>query len=162
MENLNILKRYLDLALDIESFGDNRLLIVLENNKKVIFKDVDGKTRDFSFEYFGSKFAQGETRRGRGCEEEWTEEEIKYLKENCYSLSLVELSIRLGKKEYKVDRMIKKMELFLRKPWTQDEINYILKNPHMKPLELANKLKRSLASIKSKRRYLRKVGLQAV
>lgn len=153
--NLEKLKKFLEEAIDIELFENNRMIIVLEN-KKIIINGVNSEIKDFCLEYFGRKFnCNNYCNKKISKENLWKNEEIEYLKENCFSKTLKKLSLELGKSEFQISCMIKKLDLYVRKPWTKSEIDFILENPKMKTIELANRLQRSVNSIKSKKKMIK-------
>ena len=77
----------------------------------------------------------------------WTEEEIKYLKENYAKLSAKEIAKNLKRTKNAIKTKVMKLKINKR-IWTAAEIKYIKENYSLlKPVKIANKLNRSLGGI---------------
>lgn len=155
MITLETLKKYLNEATDLETLENDKLLILIDK-KRIILNNISPNIREFCFEYFGKKFTSNEKIEKKVVNNyEWTNEEIHYLLVHCFSKSLREISHEINKTEYQIDCMIKKLNLFPRRPWTKSELDFMIENPQMKAIDLAGIFKRSLSSVKSKRRQLK-------
>ncbi|MGL5208415.1 hypothetical protein [Cetobacterium sp.] len=156
--NINIkIKNYLLNASDIEEISDNRLLIV-SDNKNIILNDVTPELKEKYYDYFSYQFCDDNSKPKKYNKIEWTIEEIEYLKSNYSFISLKKLGKKLDKSEYQINLMLTKLNLLEKRSWTQKELNFLKQNLNKSSISLANQLKRSVASIKSKKRRL-KLGI---
>lgn len=156
--NINIeIKNYLLTASDIEELSDNRLLII-SGDKSIILNDVTPELKEKYYDCFSHQFCDGNHKSKKYNKIEWTTEEIEYLKSNYNFISLKKLSKELDKSEYQINLMLTKLNLLEKRSWTQEELDFLRQNLTKSTISLANQLKRSVASIKSKKRTL-KIGI---
>lgn len=149
------IKNYLLNANDIEELSNNRLLIIL-NDKNIILKDVSPELKEKCYDYFSYKFCSKNYESKKYNKIKWSTQEIEYLKSNYNFISLKELSKKLDKSEYQVNLMLTKLNILKKRNWTQEELEFLKNNSTKSSTFLANYLKRSVASIKSKKRILQK------
>lgn len=156
--NINVeIKNYLLTASDIEELSDNRLLII-SGNKSIILNDVTPELKEKYYDCFSHQFCDDNPKSKKYNKIQWTTEEIEYLKSNYNFISLKKLSKELDKSEYQINLMLTKLNLLEKRSWTQEELDFLKQNLNKSSISLANQLKRSVASIKSKKRTL-KIGI---
>ena len=154
--NINVeIKNYLLNASDIEELSNNRLLII-SGNKSIILNDVTPELKEKYYDCFSNQFCvcDEEYKPKKYNKIEWTNQEVEYLKSNYNFISLKELSKELNKSEYQINLMLTKLNLLEKRSWTQEELEFLKKNKDKSLTTLANQLKRSVASVKSKKRIL--------
>lgn len=152
--NINVeIKNYLLNASDIEELSNNRLLII-SGNKSIILNDVTPELKEKYYDCFSHQFCDDERKSKKYNKIEWTNQEIEYLKSNYNFTSLKNLSKELDKSEYQINLMLTKLNLLEKRSWTQEELEFLKKNRDKSLTTLANHLKRSVASVKSKKRIL--------
>lgn len=147
------IKNYLLNAIDLEEISENRLLIVLEN-KQVILNDVTPELKKEYYHYFSFKFCKNSNKNSFN-KIVWSSDEIKFLKENFNTNNFSELSKKLKKSEYQINSKLSQLNLLKKRKWTVEEIKFLKENICIPTITLANTLKRSVASIKSKKRSLK-------
>ena len=86
---------------------------------------------------------------------DWTEEEIEYLKHNFYDIDIDLLSLHLKKSQYQISLKAIEMKLVGAREWSSREVEYLEKNVNLPNYKLAKILKRSLSSVKAKKRVLK-------
>lgn len=157
--NINVeIKNYLLNASDIEELSNNRLLII-SGNKSIILNDVTPELKEKYYDCFSNQFCDDDCKPKKYNKVEWTTHEIEYLKSNYNFISLKELSKELDKSEYQINLMLTKLNLLEKRSWTQEELEFLKNNRDKSLTTLANHLKRSVASVKSKKRFLEKSQL---
>lgn len=154
--NINIeIKNYILNAIDIEELDNDRLLIVSEK-KNIILNNVSPELKEKYYDYFSDKFSNKEKKKKSYKKIEWNDFEIEYVKSNIKTLDIKKLSDVLGKSEYQINLLLTKLNIFNKRNWSDNEIEYLKNNINEPSIKLANFLKRSIASIKSKKRILKK------
>lgn len=154
--NINVeIKTYLLNASDIEELSNNRLLVV-SGNKSIILNDITPELKEKYYDCFSHKFCNDNHESKKYIRIEWTPQEIEYLKSNYNFISLKDLSQELNKSEYQVNLMLNKLSLLEKRSWTKEEVEFLKNNKDKSLTTLANNLKRSIASVKSKKRVLEK------
>lgn len=154
--NINVeIKNYLLNARDIEELSNNRLLII-SDNKSIILNDITQELKEKYYTYFSHQFCGNDHKTKKYSRVEWTLKEIEYLKSNYNFINLKEISKKLNKSEYQVNLMLNKLNLLEKRNWTQEELEFLKNNKDLSLTTLANKLRRSVASVKSKKRALEK------
>ncbi|MGL5277749.1 MAG: hypothetical protein ACRC8M_01530 [Cetobacterium sp.] len=147
------------------SFMQNKLFITLLNSKMIILKnsdlDVFHLLKKYQNEDYLKKYESNVNRKRikrKGCISEWTEENIEYLKKYYYSKSLDEVSKHIEKSFYQISLKVIELELVNNKSWTEDDLEFLQKNIMMSNHELGKILKRTMYSIKSKKKVLKKIN----
>lgn len=87
--------------------------------------------------------------------DEWTEEELWCLKHEFYKTELESLSIKLNKSQYQISLKVIELGMVNSGSWDDDEVKYLEENQEISNYELAKTLKRSISSIKAKKRVLK-------
>lgn len=82
----------------------------------------------------------------------WTDEEIKFLKQNYQNYSLKELAKFLNKSMYQIEDRKIKLKLYSIRPWEENEKKFLEENRDKSLYFLAEKLNRSIAAIKARKR----------
>lgn len=144
------IKSYLKKAIDLEVVGDDRLFIILKN-KKVLLKNISLKGIEECYEIFSERFSSSK----KNKKVFWTPDEINYLKVNYSLLEINELMKRTNKSLYQINLMLRELDIITKKNWTELELQFLEKNIDKNSSWLANKLSRSVASVKSKKRVLK-------
>ena len=87
----------------------------------------------------------------------WTEEDIRFLRDNYHKLTINECSDIMNRSVNSIYLKANRLELRIQNDWTLDECKYLSDNYiHLTHIELSKNLKRSIRSIKSK---ANKIGL---
>lgn len=90
---------------------------------------------------------------------EWTNEEIKFLEDNFFVESLDNLSNSINKSFYQISLKATELELIKKREWTTEEVKFLKSNLNESNYELAKLLKRSINSIKAKKRVIKIKGI---
>lgn len=151
---LNKINSYLLEAEDFEVFKNNTVIIVLEN-KRVLLTGLNLQFINECYEIFGEKFRKNNCRKKNHLRVSWLEEEIEYLKKNYQNLEVDEIGRKIDKSDYQIIFMLGKLQLITKKEWAKSEIEFLQSNIDKSTIWLAGKLRRSVASIKSKKRILK-------
>lgn len=85
----------------------------------------------------------------------WTKEDEEYIQENFFLKTLLELSLKFNKSFYQILLKARELNLINKKKWDSNEIKYLENNIETSNYELAKELKRSIHSIKSKKRMIK-------
>ena len=131
----------------------NRIYIFLMNSKIVILKNSNLEI----FNIFEKIQRQGyfkKSKSSRVIVTDWTDEEIKFLKDHFFVDSLEYISEKVNKSFYQISLKAMDLKLINKREWLDEEIDYLKENMNESNYELARYLKRSLHSIKSKKRIL--------
>lgn len=140
------------LITNIE-YIQNKVYIFMLNSKIIILKNSNLET------YNLLKKFQEENQMKRQKNEKltvtyWTEKQKEYLRTNFSRFSFEELSKELNKSIYQISLKAMELELVKKREWTDYEINYLKKNINLSNYEIAEKLKRTLHSVKAKKRII--------
>lgn len=137
------------------SYIQEILYIFLENSKVIVLKNSTKKTYNIFEELKNDMYKlERKRKKGRRAVSEWTKEEEIYLKENFYSISLDELKDILNKSCYQIGLKAAEMKLVVKRDWTKQELEYLKNNISLSNYELSKELKRTIFSVKSKKRVL--------
>lgn len=142
--------------IDVE-FIQNNIYLFLQNSKVIVFKN--------STEEFYKKLEQIvkndlspkeiNKRTNKRKADVWTIEEIEYLKYNYFCIDLNLLSIKLKKSQYQISLKAIEIGLVAPREWENAEVEYLKNNMEISNYELARILKRSISSIKARKRVLK-------
>lgn len=141
--NINFMQNIIYLSLQ------NSKMVLLRNSTEELFKELK-KNIEKSF-LLREKIKKTNKRKAS----DWTEEEIEYLKYNFYDIDIDSLSLHLKKSQYQISLKAIEMKLVGAREWSSREIEYLEKNVDLPNYKLAKILKRSLSSVKAKKRVLR-------
>lgn len=148
----NKIENYILKAIDLESISEDKLLIILRNNKRVLLSGVSDEIKDWCYDIFGKKFRNNRKNKVKVL---WTSEEIEFLKNNYMTMDIDKLNKKLNKSHYQINLMLKKMNILTKKNWDKEEIDFLKKNIDKTSTWLAMNLNRSIASIKAKKRVIK-------
>lgn len=141
-------------AKDIETLENGNLLIVLEK-RSILFTKINSEIKNKCYEIFYSRFIKNDRESSYSSRKiEWSESEKEYLKKNYLNLNINELEKQLNKSKYQINLKMSELQLLLKREWTKEEIEYLKNNLDRTSTFLAGELKRSVASIKSKKRVI--------
>lgn len=166
LKNLNLSKNEIEKLEGIltESkiidlrYIQNRVYIFLMNSKIVILKNSNLEI----FNLFEKIQKQGYFKKSsssRVIVSEWADNEVEFLKEHFFIDSLEYISEKVKKSFYQISLKAMELKLINKREWIDEEINYLRENMDESNYELARQLKRSLHSIKSKKRVLKKLKI---
>lgn len=128
----------------------NEIRLLNKKNHILVIKNVTKEFQKKTLEHFYMRYSEKKSKT-RSDLIVWKENEVKYLKRN-YKECFKKLSKILNKSEYQIGYMIGKLKLYEKKKWNDIDDRYLKDNYLRKTdLEIAAELKRSLASIKSRR-----------
>lgn len=134
-----------------------KLYIFLKNSKLVILKNSDEKLflilkkemeKEYSMLEIKKKFSK------KKKADEWSDDEIVFLKTNFHNSNLNALSKRLEKSQYQISLKAIELGLVGARKWKSSEIEYLKRSMEISNYELAEILNRSVSSIKAKKRVL--------
>jgi predicted transcriptional regulator len=91
--------------------------------------------------------------------DEWTEDQLKFLRENYKKLSNQTLSEYIGFMKEKIEEQLSKENLKRRFVWTTEKDDFLLKSKDISNQEIAEKLNTTIASVKGRLRRLRANGI---
>lgn len=134
---------------NIYLFLRNSKIILLKNSTEMIYKNLK---ETIEKEMIPKKYEQKIIKKKA---DEWTEEELWHLKHNFYKTELEPLSIKLNKSQYQISLKVIELGMVSSGSWADDEIKYLEENQDVSNYELAKTLKRSISSIKAKKRVLK-------
>lgn len=132
----------------------NRVYIFLMNSKIIILKNSNLEV----FNIFEKIQKQGyfkKPKSSRVIVSNWTDKEVMFLKEHFFIDSLEYISEKVNKSFYQISLKAMELKLINKREWLDEEIDYLKENINESNYELARYLKRSLYSIKSKKRVLK-------
>lgn len=130
-----------------------RVYVFLMNSKVIILKNSNLET----FNIFEKIQKQGYFKKSKSSKvivSIWTDEEVEFLEKNFFVNSLEYISKNVNKSFYQISLKAMDLKLINRREWLDEEINYLRENLNESNYELARYLKRSLHSIKSKKRII--------
>lgn len=136
----------------------NKVYIFLMNSKIVVLKNSNLEV----FNVFEKIQKQGYFKKSsysRVVVSEWTNNEIEFLREHFFIDSLEYISEKIQKSFYQISLKAMELKLINKREWLDEEIDYLKKNINESNYELARHLKRSLHSIKSKKRVLNRLKI---
>lgn len=150
---LNKISKYLLEADDLEMVGNDRLLVITKK-EKIVLNGLNLQLIDKCYEIFGKKFRKNDYKKSNCLKVFWSNDEIKYLKENYLKMELEEIGAHINKSNYQINLMLSKLKVIVKREWSKSEIEFLQNNIEKSTIWLAGELKRSVASIKSKKRVL--------
>lgn len=144
-------------AEDIEVV-DNKNLLIVNKEKNILLTGLTLDSIEKCYEIFGNKFRKHKENSRNYPKVLWTYDEIKYLKENYLKEEFDEICLKINKSNYQVNLMLGKLGLITKRGWTEEEVEFLKNNIKNSTVWLAGELKRSVASIKAKKRILKLLG----
>lgn len=148
------IRKYILEADDLEIISTNKLLIV-HKKQNIILTEISKELMNQCYEIFSGKFIENKKNRSRGLRIIWLDSEIKYLKESYKNKELEGIAKDIKKSKYQINLMLSKLKLLVKREWTKREIEFLKDNINNSNILLAEKLNRSVASIKSKKRVIK-------
>lgn len=165
IENLNLslkekreLKNVLNESRIVDiSFMQNTIYLSLQNSKMVLLRNSTEELFKELKNNIEKSFLLRERikKTSKRKASDWTEEEIEYLKHNFYGIDIDSLSLHLKKSQYQISLKAIEMKLVGAREWSSREVEYLRKNLDLPNYKLAKILKRSLSSVKAKKRVLK-------
>lgn len=134
-----------------------KIYIVLMNSKIIILNNSDQNTYSLLKKVQEDSYIK---KRKRNAELKfkpvnfWTKEEEEYIIKYFFVKNLSELSLKLQKSYYQILLKASELKLIIKKKWESIELKYLKENIEISNYELAKELKRSINSIKSKKRMI--------
>lgn len=153
-KKLKLLNEVLENLSDFEIMGNDKLLLIDKKNRKLLINSPSFDLKKRCYELIAKELNVAENKKSKD-NNIWTNQEIELLKENYKKLSLEDLERLLKKNKYQILYMKGTLKLYKRTEWETYELEYLAKNLHEKSYILAEKMNRSLSSIKSKKRVLK-------
>lgn len=153
-KKLELLNEVLENLSDFENMGNDKLLLIDKKNRKLLINNPSFDLKKRCYESIARDLNIVENKKFKD-NNIWTNKEIELLKENSNKLSLEDLERLLKKTKYQILYMKGSLKLYKRTEWETYELEYLVKNLHEKSYILAEKMNRSLSSIKSKKRVLK-------
>lgn len=138
-------------VLDFEEMSNETMLILKRNGQRILVKRISDAFREKCYEVVGSQMV---TPRKPIKKIGWSPKEKQFLRENS-TMDIELLSLILKKSYYQINYMKGKLNLVDRKVWTKEELEYLEENFDKSNSVLAEELKRTIFSIKSKKYALR-------
>ncbi|MHA4990822.1 hypothetical protein [Cetobacterium somerae] len=131
----------------------NSDVIILNNSTKYVYNIFNELKEEMLQNISKSRYKKND----RKQLSEWTDGQIKYLKENFFIRTLKELEDRLGKSCYQLSLKAIELKIVETRKWSDKEIEFLRNNMDISNYELAKEMKRTVNSIKSKKRSLLKL-----
>lgn len=148
------IEKYILEASDLELLSEGRLLITTEK-RKILLKGISKEKIDEYYEIFGKKFRKNKVKKSKYLRVFWSDDEIRYLKENYLKKDVNEIALVIKKSNYQINLMLGKLKLIVKREWSIEEVEFLKNNIENSTIRLAEELNRSVASIKAKKRLLR-------
>lgn len=148
------IEKYILEASDLELLSEGRLLITTEK-RKILLKGISKEKIDEYYEIFGKKFRKNKVKKSKYLRVFWSDDEIRYLKENYLKKDINEIALVIKKSNYQINLMLGKLKLIVKREWSIAEVEFLKNNIENSTIRLAEELNRSVASIKAKKRLLR-------
>lgn len=148
------IEKYILEANDLELLSEGRLLIVIDK-RKILLKGISKDKIDEYYEIFGKKFRKNRQKKSNYLRVFWSDDEVKYLKENYLKKDINEIALVINKSNYQINLMLGKLKLIVKREWSRAEVEFLKNNIENSTIRLAEELNRSVASIKAKKRLLR-------
>lgn len=148
------IEKYILEASDLELLSEGRLLITTEK-RKILLKGISKEKIDEYYEIFGKKFRKNKVKKSKYLRVFWSDDEIRYLKENYLKKDINEIVLVIKKSNYQINLMLGKLKLIVKREWSIAEVEFLKNNIENSTIRLAEELNRSVASIKAKKRLLR-------
>lgn len=148
------IEKYILEASDLELLSEGRLLITTEK-RKILLKGISKEKIDEYYEIFGKKFRKNRVKKSKYLRVFWSDDEIRYLKENYLKKDVNEIALVIKKSNYQINLMLGKLKLIVKREWSIEEVEFLKNNIENSTIRLAEELNRSVASIKAKKRLLR-------
>lgn len=136
----------------------NRVYVFLMNSKVIVLKNSDLETFNI-FKKIQKQEYFKKSKLSRVIVSNWTDEEVEFLKEHFFIDSLEYISEKTNKSFYQISLKAMDLKLIKKREWLDEEIDYLKENITESNYELAKQLKRSLYSIKSKKRVLNRLKI---
>ncbi|MGL5723489.1 hypothetical protein [Cetobacterium sp.] len=153
-------KDYLERLLLESQIGDiklmqNKIYITLFNSKMIILKNPSLEIYN-SLKSFQENNYPVESKREykKYSVSIWSKEEEENLIKDYYQKSLEDLSKKLKKSYYQISMKVIKLKLVDTRPWTIDEVELLKQNMNTSNHNLGKILRRTVHSIKSKKRAI--------
>lgn len=127
----------------------NSNVIVLNNSTKKIYEMFKKIKKEMSYEIQKCNY-----KKNKRLILEWTELEKEYLRKNYFKNPLSNLETVLGKSYYQISLKAIELGLVSNREWEDEEKKFLKENFEMSNYELAQILKRTIHSIKAKKRVL--------
>lgn len=131
----------------------NSDVIILNNSTKYVYNIFNELKEEMLQNISKSRYKKND----RKQLSEWTDGQIKHLKENFFIRTLKELEDRLGKSRYQLSLKAIELKIVETRKWSDKEIEFLRNNMDISNYELAKEMKRTLNSIKSKKRSILKL-----
>lgn len=138
-------------VMDFEEMANESMLILKKNGQRILVKSISENFREKCYEVVGSRMI---IPRKPIKKIDWTPKEKQFLRDNPM-MEIELLSSILKKSYYQINYMKGKLNLVDRKVWTKEELEYLVENIDKSNSILAEELKRTIFSIKSKKYALR-------
>ncbi|MGL4866047.1 MAG: hypothetical protein ACRC3I_00465 [Cetobacterium sp.] len=152
-------KLFLESTIRDVNLIQNKLYIELMDSKIIILKNCNLNTyniiKKYQNEDFFKKNFKSNYLKHKKFLRTWQHEEINFLKKYYFSKTLEELSMKTKKSFYQISIKVLELKLVEIKKWKCEELDFLKKNIELSNYELAKLLKRSIHSIKSKKRTLK-------
>ena len=139
------------------NFLQGNIYITLDTGKMIILKN--GNIQSYSLirqieEKCNEKFLLNEANKNNKTIKKiiWTNDEIEFLKQNAHNYSLEELTKILKKIMYQIEERKIQLKLYSIKPWEDYEEKFLEENKDKSLYFLAEKLNRSIAAVKARKR----------
>lgn len=139
------------------NFLQGNIYITLDTGKMIILKN--GNIQSYSLirqieEKCNENFLLNEVKKNNKTIKKiiWTNDEIEFLKQNANNYSLKELTKILNKSMYQIEERKIQLKLYSIKPWEDYEEKFLEENKDKSLYFLAEKLNRSIASVKARKR----------
>lgn len=149
-----------DKIISVE-YVQQKIYIVLMNSKVIVIKNSDLKTY-FKFEKIKNTMYEENTKKLKYTTKkqknstEWDEESENFLRLNYDRYELDQLSVYLKKSVYQISVKAIELKLLRKREWKTEELDFLRENMEISNYELSMSLKRSIHSIKAKKRVLQK------
>ncbi|MGL5725172.1 hypothetical protein [Cetobacterium sp.] len=154
-------KVYLYNLLTESIIGDikliqNKLYISMFSSRMIILKNSDENLYHSLKKFQNENQPEVIKREYKRCDSTlWSNAQIESLKKNYYIKSLEELSKELKKSLHQISIKVMELKLVNNRIWNKDELNFLIKNINISNHELAQFLRRTIYSIKSKKRLIK-------
>ncbi|MGL5596459.1 MAG: hypothetical protein ACRDDH_21225, partial [Cetobacterium sp.] len=130
------------------------------NSKVIILNNSDLATYNLLKKYQNEDFLKKNFKKQNIINKKnlwiWEDEEINYLKKYYFLKTLEEISFEIKKSFYQISLKALELKLVGVKNWENDELEFFEQNIELSNYELGKLLKRSIHSIKAKKRILKK------
>ena len=142
-------------SIEDVDFVQNNIYLFLKNSKTVILKNGN---RNFYEEIKTEIERKYYSKKRKKRVSDWNELQIEYLKQNFINDDMLSLSYYLEKSVYQITIKALELELLPARKWSFEELEYLKENMEQSNVNLAVNMRRSLSSIKAKKRILKQRG----